>query len=58
MSKYGEGVEEPYARGGIVHFGIDMGYMAATLAGISPDEARLLGLRLIKVADEAEEQEW
>jgi hypothetical protein len=58
VSKYGEGVEEPYAHGGLVQVGIRVGYAAHTLTSITPDEARLLGLRLIKMADEAEAQEW
>lgn len=50
MSKYGEGVEEPSASGGVI--------IIEARAVLSPDEARLLGLRLIKMADEAEGQEW
>ncbi|MEU1074309.1 MULTISPECIES: hypothetical protein [unclassified Streptomyces] len=58
MNQYGDGIEEPYAHGGAVHFGLKAGHTASTSVRISPDEARLLGLRLIKVADEAEGQEW
>jgi hypothetical protein len=58
VSKYGEGVLDPHAAGGLVSIGIRVGYAAATLTSLSPDEARLLGLRLIKTADEAEAQEW
>lgn len=58
MSKYGNGVEEPRARTGLVHIAIDEEYGDRAEASLSPDEARLLGLRLIKMADEAEAQEW
>ncbi len=58
MSKYGEGVEEPYAFSGLVNIVIDEEYGERAEASVHPDEARLLGLRLIKVADEAEAQEW
>ncbi|MFB7114060.1 hypothetical protein [Streptomyces sp. NPDC056291] len=58
MSKYGDGIDEPYAHGGQVQVSVGVGYSAAFLTSISPDEARLLGLRLIKMADEAEAQEW
>ncbi|MFJ3248337.1 hypothetical protein [Streptomyces sp. NPDC086782] len=57
MSKYGEDVDEPYAHGGLVHVRVS-DYDGGARASISPDEARLLGLRLIKMADEAEAQEW
>lgn len=49
MSKYGEGVSEPYAFSGLVTLSTD-----TQKVDLSPDEARLLGLRLIKMADEAE----
>ncbi|MFJ6237953.1 hypothetical protein ACIQH0_28185 [Streptomyces griseus] len=55
--KYGKGVHEPYAHGGTVRLGVE-DYDGRSHTGISPDEARLLGLRLIKMADEAEGQEW
>jgi hypothetical protein len=60
VSKYGDDVDEPYARGGEVvlpvrEFSEPVSWLVATL---TPDEARLLGLRLIKTADEAEAQEW
>ncbi|MFB7823862.1 hypothetical protein [Streptomyces hydrogenans] len=55
--KYGDGVEEPYAFSGVVQVGVQ-DYDGRARASISPDEARLLGLRLIKAADEAEGQEW
>lgn len=58
MSKYGEDVAEPYAHGGLVQLSIRAGYAADAFATLSPDEARLLALRLIKMADEAEGQEW
>lgn len=59
MSKYGEGVEEPYVFSGLVtlvvkEFSDPDTWLTTTLA---PDEARLLGLRLIKAADEAEAQD-
>ncbi|MCQ6554779.1 hypothetical protein NPS70_16460 [Streptomyces sp. C10-9-1] len=57
MSKYGEGVEEPYAFSGRVKFNVS-DYDAVVHADIAPDEARLLALRLIKMADEAEGQDW
>ncbi|MFD5161030.1 hypothetical protein ACFWMJ_23625 [Streptomyces hawaiiensis] len=60
MSKYGDGIDEPYAHGGLVtlpvrEFSDPVSWLNTSL---SPDEARLLGLRLIKMADEAEAQEW
>ncbi|WDM16724.1 hypothetical protein J3S85_37805 [Streptomyces lavenduligriseus] len=58
MSQYGEGVEEPYTFSGFVKLTIDEEYGGKARASLRPDEARLLGLRLIKMADEAEEQEW
>ncbi|PPS86429.1 hypothetical protein [Streptomyces sp. MH60] len=58
MSKYGEGVEEPYAFSGLVSVVIDEPLGERAQTSLSPDEARLLGLRLIKTADEAEAQEW
>jgi hypothetical protein len=57
VSKYGEGVGEPYAYSGLVSVCVNDGCEAAT-ADLTPDHARLLGLRLIKLADEAEAQEW
>ncbi|WP_326742598.1 hypothetical protein [Streptomyces sp. NBC_01768] len=57
MSKYGTGVDEPYAFGGFVMLRVDEEYGESAKVDISPDEARLLGLRLIKMADEAEGQE-
>ncbi|WP_228973415.1 hypothetical protein [Streptomyces sp. DH12] len=58
MSKYGKEVEEPYAHGGLVMLDI-RDYDARAVTSISPDEARLLALRLIKTADEAEgQEEW
>lgn len=58
MSKYGTEIPEPYAFSGSVMIHVDEEYGGAAKATISPDEARLLGLRLIKLADEAEGQEW
>jgi hypothetical protein len=58
VSKYGDGVDEPYANGGTVQISVRAGYAAAAFAVLNPDEARLLGLRLIKLADEADAQEW
>lgn len=58
MSKYGDGVEEPYAFSGFVNLFIDEEYGHRAKAALAPDEARLLGLRLIKMADEAEAQQW
>lgn len=60
MSKYGDDVDVPYAHGGSVtlpvrEFSEPVSWLRASL---TPDEARLLGLRLIKMADEAEAQEW
>ncbi|MET7939653.1 hypothetical protein [Streptomyces sp. NPDC005302] len=57
MSKYGEGVDEPYAHTGLVSLTV-RDYDGRAVTSIAPDEARLLGLRLIKMADEAEAQEW
>ncbi|MFI9123865.1 hypothetical protein ACIGW0_31490 [Streptomyces bikiniensis] len=54
MSKYGDGVHEPYAFSGSVNLTVD-DYDGRAQTSISPDEARLLGLRLIKMADEAED---
>jgi hypothetical protein len=59
MSMYGDDVGEPYAEGGIVtlpvvEFRDPDSWLYPSM---SPDEARLLGLRLIKLADEAEEQD-
>lgn len=58
MSKYGDGVGVPYAFNGSVRIVIDEEYGDRAEASLEPDEARLLGLRLIKMADEAEAQEW
>lgn len=58
MSKYGEGVEEPYAWSGSVNLRIDEEYGESAKTSLHPDEARLLALRLIKMADKAEGQEW
>lgn len=58
MSKYGTEITEPYAFSGSVMIHIDEEYGGSAKAGVAPDEARLLGLRLIKLADEAEKQEW
>ncbi|KDQ65744.1 hypothetical protein [Streptomyces sp. NTK 937] len=60
MNAYGNDVGEPYAEGGIVtlpvvEFRDPDSWLHSSM---TPDEARLLGLRLIKLADEAEEQEW
>ncbi|MFB7479554.1 hypothetical protein ACFUEM_08610 [Streptomyces anulatus] len=57
MSKYGKEIEEPFARGGLVVLDV-RDYDSRAVTSIAPDEARLLGLRLIKLADEAEGQEW
>ncbi|MER5501361.1 hypothetical protein ABT096_29730 [Streptomyces sp. NPDC002561] len=57
MSKYGADVDEPYAHVGRVKLRVS-DYDGSAVTGLSPDEARLLGLRLIKTADEAEAQEW
>ncbi|AKZ59174.1 hypothetical protein SAM23877_6129 [Streptomyces ambofaciens ATCC 23877] len=57
MSKYGEGVREPFATSGLINVSIE-DYDGSSHTSIHPDEARLLGLRLIKMADEAEAQEW
>lgn len=61
MNKYGEDVEEPHACGGFVTFyACDSSVLGTESVSVSlhPDEARLLALRLIKMADEAEDQEW
>jgi hypothetical protein len=58
VSKYGEGVHEPYAHGGLVRLLIDPKVDKWGSSDLSPDEARLLGLRLIKMADEADGQDW
>lgn len=59
MTKYGEGVYEPSAHGGFVNLTVEEPYGESSVrAHLHPDEARLLGLRLIKMADEAEGQEW
>jgi hypothetical protein len=57
VSKYGDDVKEPYAFSGLVSITIDEKYGERASASITPDEARLLGLRLIKMADEAEDEE-
>ncbi|MER7922162.1 hypothetical protein ABTY96_03325 [Streptomyces sp. NPDC096057] len=58
MSKYGDGIEEPYAFGGFVTLSVrEFSETDSWLkSDLRPDEARLLGLRLIKMADEAEAQ--
>lgn len=56
MSKFGTGVREPYAHGGLVIMSQELPTQVSVQ--VSPDEARLLGLRLIKLADEAEAQGW
>ena len=58
MTKYGEGVYEPYAHAGLVNLTTEefMGEHSVS-TDLSPDQARLLGLRLIRMADEADSQE-
>lgn len=56
--KYGGEVHDPYAFTGFVMLIIDEMRGGSAKADLKPDEARLLGLRLIKMADEAEGQEW
>ncbi|MFE5828722.1 hypothetical protein ACFQ8W_00375 [Streptomyces sp. NPDC056508] len=59
-SKYGEDVDEPWAHDGLVTLPIrEFSEPESWLyTKLTPDEARLLGLRLIKMTDEAERQEW
>lgn len=58
MSQYGEGVYEPRAHSGLARLTVEEPYGPSASVSIHPDEARLLGLRLIKMADEADSQEW
>jgi hypothetical protein len=58
VSQYGEGVHEPRAHSGLVSLAVEEPYGPSAGVSIHPDEARLLALRLIKMADEAEGQEW
>lgn len=58
MSQYGEGVYEPRAHSGLVSLTVEEPYGPSASTTIHPDEARLLALRLIKMADEADSQDW
>jgi hypothetical protein len=54
-------VKDAYAHGGTVTLHVDPVYcdvMRPLAANLTPDEARLLGLKLIRLADKADEQEW
>ncbi|MEV8015656.1 hypothetical protein AB0O76_04710 [Streptomyces sp. NPDC086554] len=54
-------IKDAYTHGGTVTLHMDPVYCDVTrplAAGLSPDEARLLGLKLIRLADKADEQEW
>ncbi|QNE74012.1 hypothetical protein F0344_04805 [Streptomyces finlayi] len=54
-------IKDAYAFGGSVTLHMNPVYCDVSrplAAGLTPDEARLLGLKLIRLADTAEKQEW
>lgn len=46
---------DAYSTGGIVHVGVHPEFYTGAYAELSPDEARLLALKIIRAADTAEE---
>lgn len=54
-------IKDVYAHGGTVTLHMNPVYCDVSrplAAGMTPDEARLLGLKLIRLADKADEQTW